>query len=379
MKLNIVKKMLHFKLTSGTNPVIVGVDVHKKKYAVTLHCPQTGQYHQFTTTSTNALFVEELRGLGLNYERVVYEAGPTGFPLAWALQGAVNPVTGESGIPVSVISPAHAPRPAGQAVKNDRLDSLHLCGIGCGALDLARCSVSIPTEEEEDLKHLNREERRYSNLRSKAIQGLKSILLDCGIPWPVEDGEPQSENWSKKAAGRLRALKLAPNRMAVIENRILDIEHYTKRKADAQRQIKKAASAAQPELYRNLLTIPCVGPATACTFMCELYRVGERFKKLSQLYKYTGFSPTILESGEKSGKMDGFLSKACNHYVQPLVIQAAWVFQRRNDKAREAFKKLVGRGLKGSHAILIIARRLLQIMYLVAKNNRPYKEEEVAA
>ncbi|MET9913491.1 hypothetical protein ABZZ74_43200 [Streptomyces sp. NPDC006476] len=61
---------------------------------------------------------------------VVYEAGPTGFGLARALSAA--------GIRCEVLAPSRLQRPAGERVKTDARDALHLANC-CAWTSSPRC------------------------------------------------------------------------------------------------------------------------------------------------------------------------------------------------------------------------------------------------
>ena len=77
--------------------------------------------------------------------KVTYEAGPTGFGLARALQAA--------GIDCLVAAPSRLLRPSGDRVKTDAKDALHLARLlAVGAVT----PVAVPDEETEAARDLVR-------------------------------------------------------------------------------------------------------------------------------------------------------------------------------------------------------------------------------
>lgn len=62
-------------------PVIVGLDVHKKTYSVALFSKEDGQVESYTCPAGEAALAAQLSDLGCRIEHIVYETGPTGLPL----------------------------------------------------------------------------------------------------------------------------------------------------------------------------------------------------------------------------------------------------------------------------------------------------------
>ena len=117
-------------------PVVVGLDVHKKTYSVALFSKEDGLVVSYTCPSGEAALAHQLKELGINIEHVVYESGPTGFALSRVLTDA--------GFDVSIIAASRIPRGYAAAAKNDRLDAVKLATYY--ARGLLR-PIAVPTVE----------------------------------------------------------------------------------------------------------------------------------------------------------------------------------------------------------------------------------------
>ena len=116
----------------------VGLDVHARSVVAAAIDGVTGEVFQARLTPGHE------RGPVLGAGRcpgrcaVAYEAGPTGFGLARALTAA--------GIRCEVAAPSKLQRPAGDRVKTDARDAMHLARLL--RLDEVT-SVAVPTAEQE--------------------------------------------------------------------------------------------------------------------------------------------------------------------------------------------------------------------------------------
>ena len=91
----------------------VGVDVHKKSYAVAVWL-NNALAVDFVMPADNLQLASMLEKLRIALKQVVYEAGPTGYSLARTLQ--------QANLPVQVVAPSKTPRQSAPDSKTDRLD-----------------------------------------------------------------------------------------------------------------------------------------------------------------------------------------------------------------------------------------------------------------
>ena len=93
--------------------VYVGIDVHKKSYAVAVWLNDAPAI-DFVMPADNQKVLTMLDKLRIALKQVVYEAGPTGYSLARLL--------GDAKLPIRVIAPSKTPRQSARESKTDKLD-----------------------------------------------------------------------------------------------------------------------------------------------------------------------------------------------------------------------------------------------------------------
>jgi len=181
-----IARLDQFAAVNRAEPVWIGVDVHKRSYHVALR-GESGRSETFVCSGEVQVLLDQLIRLSLKVALVVYEAGPTGFGLARALE--------EMGFPVWVVAPSRLLRPIRPGAKTDRLDCLKLAEYAAKGL---LKPIAVPSEEEEaDRSLIRRRHQVVDNLR-RVKQRIKSLLLNFGIV------EPEGlETWSKRSIAEL--------------------------------------------------------------------------------------------------------------------------------------------------------------------------------
>lgn len=133
-----------------TERTSVRLDVHARSVAAAAIDGVTGELFQSRLTPSNEQILSWLGDLP-GPVAVAYEAGPTGFGLYRALT--------ESRIRCEVVAPSKLQRPAGDRVKTDAKDAVHLARL----LRLDEVvSVSVPSADQEaarDLALIHRSQR----------------------------------------------------------------------------------------------------------------------------------------------------------------------------------------------------------------------------
>jgi len=147
----------------------VGLDVHARSVAAAAIDGQTGEVFKARLTPAYAEVLEWIGRLPGPCS-VVYESGPTGFGLARALAAA--------GVRCEVAASSKLQRPAGDRVKTDARDALHLAKL----LRLDEVTpVRIPTAAEEAARDLVRARESSRQDLMRARHRLSKLLLRHGI------------------------------------------------------------------------------------------------------------------------------------------------------------------------------------------------------
>ena len=152
-----------------TERTSVGLDVHARSVAAAAIDDGTGEVVQSRLTPS----FEHIRSWLADRAgpvAVAYEAGPTGFGLYRRLTAA--------GIRCEVAAPSKLHRPAGDRVKTDARDAVHLARL----LRLGEItSVAIPTVEQEAARDLVRAREDCRGDLTRARHRLSKLLLRHGI------------------------------------------------------------------------------------------------------------------------------------------------------------------------------------------------------
>jgi transposase len=125
---------------------------------------------------------------------------------------------------------------------------------------------------------------------------------------------------------------------------------------------------------RLLMSIPGIGCITAMLFLLEIGDI-RRFKCFDQLNSFVGFYPGTFSSGERN--RDTGLSFRRHNQLRTHLVEASWQLLRRDPGMMEFYQQLIKK-MKGSEAIIRIARKLLRRMRAILLNERPYQVGVIA-
>jgi transposase len=326
-------------VVTGADRVFVGLDVHKKSYHAAVRI--NGVEVRTTVLAPKAedvlAFLEPYRPGRLH---VVYEAGPTGFGLARALRAA--------GVSADVIAPNKTPRAPGQESKSDTLDCRALALFAEKGM-LKR--VAVPTEEEEQDRQVIRLRDQVVDARRRIKQQIKSFLLQYGL------AEPKGlADWSKASVRALGTLPLAPALRFTLDEMVAELASQDARLLRVNRELERLSQMPRhAAVVKRLDDHAGVGPITAMQMRTELFHP-ERFANARQVAAYLGLAPRVRQSGER--RQDGPLLKAGHGRLRALLIEACWVWIRKDDAAKATYQRLVQNTGKPNKAIAAMARRL---------------------
>ena len=146
----------------------------------------------------------------------------------------------------------------------------------------------------------------------------------------------------------LRSANLPAEVAAVSKTpRMTDTSAKTDR-LDCQQLVEYAA-------IRIFKSHPGVGNIVAWAFRAEMFNI-TRFNKPKQISKYTGLCPRISQSGQTSRQ--GPITKTGRRQLRAMLIQAAWVWYRRDPNARQIYNRLLQNTGNGKKAIVGLAKRI---------------------
>ena len=298
------------------------------------------------------------RRFGLAAEAPVlscYEAGRDGFWLHRYLEG-------ELGIGNVVIDPASVSvdRRARRA-KTDRLD------LGKQYKHLIRWQddanewsvVRVPSVEEEDQRHLQRELATLKAEKTRHANRIRSLLVLHGIRRSVSrkflqqlsemrlyDGSPLPRQLKARLEREYARWKLVVEQIAELKTQ--------------RREALREARDPVAEKARRLMRLRGIGENGGWQLSSELFS-WRHFANRRQLGSYAGLTPTPHQSG--GSEREQGIDKAGNAWIRPTLIQLAWGWLRFQPQSQLSrwFEQRFGQGTRRARrvGIVAVARKLL--------------------
>jgi len=347
------------KLDFTGQDIYTALDTHKRNWTVSIFTKDF-EHKTFSQNPDPTILANYLKRNfpGANYHSV-YEAGYCGFWIHDALQ--------EHGINNIVVNPADVPTTDKERKhKRNRVDSRKLArALRNGDLK----AIYVPKREALENRSLIRTRRNTGKQQTRYKNQIKGYLSFFGIQIPERFKEGR---WSGAFIQWLESIHMAKEAGKIsLQFYINELKHYRKHIAYLNRELKQLASH---ELYQEkvklLITIPGIGIVTAMILLLELVDIN-RFKNLDYLASFIGFIPGEHSSGEDDDVNTTGITPRSHHYLRSMLIEAAWVAVRKDPALNMCYSKLIKR-MKKQQAIIRIAKKLLNRVRFVLKNNKPY-------
>ena len=337
--------------------IFVGLDVHKKMWKVSIFFNGYEQKNFTQPARVEAL----LRYLNHHYPggkyNSVYEAGFSGYWIDYRLK--------EKGVNNIVVNPADVPtKDKERRNKTDRVDAKKLAkSLSSGDL----VAIHVPSREETEDRSLVRLREWLIKDQTRLKNRIKGSLNFYGEIVPEADCE---KYWSGKYIEWIEGLTmLRPSGKSAMQELLEELKEIRKRIAKITKEIK--AMSMEDKYAGNiklLNTIPGIGILSSMIILTELIDIN-RFGNLDRLNCYVGLIPSEHSSGEEEHK--GEMIHRGNSSLKRILVECAWIAVRKDPRLALEFKKLSMR-MKKNRAIIKIARKLLNRIRYVLKNQKPY-------
>jgi transposase len=287
-----------------TERTSVGLDVHARSVVAAAVDGVTGEVFRARLTPGSEDVLGWVRSLP-GPSAVVYEAGPTGFGLSRALTAA--------GVRCEVVAPSKIQRPAGDRVKTDARDAMHLARL----LRLDEVvSVAVPSVAREAARDLVRAREDVRGDLMRARHRVSNLLLRQGVVYCGGRAWTGTHLvWLRRQHFDTPGLQLA-----------FDASHEAVLQAEARRdRLDKAieAMAADSEFTPVVHRLGCLrGVATLTSFGLAV-EIGD-WQRLTgaSIGAYLGLVPTESSSG--TSRSQGSITKTGNTHARRLLVEAAW-------------------------------------------------------
>ena len=335
----------------------VGIDLGKRTYEmkiIGINGKVTGTNGQ-TTPNGRKLLYRKL----LATDRVAIEVCSLGMVMAKEIQKEV-------GCEVVLLNPSQLVLIYRSLKKNDKEDALKLARLVQKYKNEELPKVELPTEHEENLRQILTEIRQLKNDRTKEINRLHAIFVECGITEIKKKNLATIDN-RIKCIKMLKGIALAQaerilKKLELVETQIEEVEELLDKEIDGDKNIEK------------LTEIPGVGKQLASAYVAFIGD-GSRFPNASTIGAATGLVPR-LDMSSTVCRM-GHITKCGNKNLRTLLILAAWSHVRSRDGGalKDKFLYMTRFQSKGKKiAIVAIARKLAELMYILLKNDTSYEK-----
>lgn len=335
----------------------VGIDLGKRTYEmkiIGINGKVTGTNGQ-TNPSGRKLLYRKL----LATDRVAIEVCSLGMVMAKEIQKEV-------GCEVVLLNPSQLVLIYRSLKKNDKEDALKLARLVQKYKNEELPKVELPTEHEENLRQILTEIRQLKNDRTKEINRLHAIFVECGIT-EIKKKDLATIDNRIKCIKMLKGIALAQaerilRKLELVETQIEEVEELLDKEIDGDKNIEK------------LTEIPGVGKQLASAYVAFIGD-GSRFPNASTIGAATGLVPR-LDMSSTVCRM-GHITKCGNKNLRTLLILAAWSHVRSRDGGalKDKFLYMTRFQSKGKKiAIVAIARKLAELMYILLKNDTSYEK-----
>lgn len=347
------------KLDFTGQDIYTALDTHKKNWTVSIFT-ENFEHKTYSQNPDAAILAKYLKRNfpGANYHSV-YEAGYSGFWIHEALQ--------EHGINNIVVNPADVPTTDKERKhKRNHVDSRKLArALRNGDLK----PIYVPKREALEERSLIRARRNAGKQQTRYKNQIKAYLSFFGIKIPELFNEGR---WSGAFIAWLENIQMQKEAgKTSLQFYINELKHYRERIAYLNRELKQLASHERYQEKVHLLTsIPGIGIVTAMILLLELVDIN-RFKNLDKLAGFIGFIPGEHSSGEDDDINTTGITPRSHHYLRSMLIEAAWIAVRKDPALVMCYNDLIKR-MKKQEAIIRIAKKLLNRIRFVLKNNKPY-------
>jgi len=348
----------NFKLIPRDYDIFIGLDVDKRKMAIT--CTDHDSWRRSLSMPYSASQLLNYTRKHFPGQRVafVYEAGPTGFGLYDELTAAHHPCL--------VVSPSMVPSAPRNKVKTNRLDSKKLSeGLRGGQLR----GIHVPAQIYRELRHLVQlRDTQVAQLKATKCR-IKSLLLYEGIPFPAADGK-----WSGRVLRELEILSCNSSVRFKLDRLIDALQFHFLSAARVQKEIRRFCNQ-EPGLKDSiafLSSLPGVGQITATHAVA---RLGDwrQIDNVRQIAGFLGLASKEHSTGDKENR--GEITRIGDARLRSKLIQCAWTAIRKDPELRTFYRQIYERQPKkvaARKAIVAVARKLTTRMYAVLKQQRPY-------
>jgi transposase len=251
--------------------------------------------------------------------------------------------------------------------KTDAEDALKLARLGMRIPPEELPTVPLPSEEEEILRAAVHELQFIKRQRIRYINRLHSIYVAAGLT-TLTKKDLKTQKGRKNSIQQLSGRRLLE---ALRIQSLIDIHEIQIKEIDEE----QGRLLLNNDSAKYLLSIPGVGPGFAAVFTAFIGN-GERFSSPKQVSNYCGLVPRVDQSGD-TVHYGHIIKRSCSE-MRNVAVLAAWALTRSKyggSLMKKYIKKASERGKM--IAIVMLARRIVELSYLLVKMRMYYDNGEL--
>jgi transposase len=340
----------------------VGIDLAKRSFEARMEYPDSGQQKgERFSGQTGKAGVDKLIARLKKNDRVGMESCAYAFYLAKEIIRRV-------GCEVFVLNAGQLAIIYKSTKKTDLEDASKIAWLLKRFLVEELPVVTLPSELEEHRRALVSDLSFKKRQRNRLINRLHSLFVRVGITGMLkkdlrtkearEENEKLLEGYTQSEARRIEEeLDLVEKHIAVLESEITD-------------------DLKTEPLAQYLLSVPGVGTATAMAFLAHVGD-GHRFARGRQVSNFVGMTPRVDNSGD-TVHLGSITKRGCTA-IRSIIVQSAWaaVHSKTPNRFQDKYLEIYPRRGKG-RAIVAVARRMLEIMWLVTVRKEVYNQTSLS-
>ncbi len=338
--------------------IYVGIDVHLKDYqAAKVYNGICLGNHRMQASSEALIKHLRTHYPGARF-KCVYESCAWGFELQRKLTAA--------GMECIVVNAADvSTTDKERRRKTDKVDALKLArSYESGELE----AIHVPDETLQKERNIVRYKRSLVEDITRSKNRLKSLLKYHGIDLPEQYAKNNwSANFMQWAAQQAAKDELLGDTLLLLLEQVKLLRQLLLKTEHKLRELSRGKYAPQASLA---MSVPGIGQNTAMLFLLEAGDV-RRFDNFDALNDYVGLCPDTDSSGET--ERDRGITTRGNKQLRSAMIEAAWLAIRKDPALLESYQLLTKR-MKGTQAIVRIARKLLRRLRCVLISGIPYQK-----
>jgi transposase len=355
--------MLHTNLTKildfNGQEFYIGLDVHKKSWAVTIRSLgiQVAHFTQPPSPENLLKYLNKNFPGGSFYS--AYEAGFSGTHHHEDLC--------KLGIKNMVVHPGDIPSTDKQKKnKTDLHDSRYIASyLEQGSLH----GIHVLTRQQQELRSLFRCREKKVRDATRATNRLKNFIMYFGIKLP--DEFKKSERLSLNALAWLNNLDLVSiSGSMALKQHVEELIYHRKKVFQITKLLRTHIQASYLKEYQWILSIPGIGGITTMGFIAEIADF-KRFEDQDEYTSFLGLCPWEDGSGDQT-RTKG-IQPRCNKHLRPLIIEASWCAIRNSPLFFSYYSRHAQKNSK--KAIVKVARKLALTVRAVVTKGQFYQAE----